>query len=44
MSSMDSNMKMMRKALERSWGFARGFFRFSFRDSIKHPSKITHRK
>jgi len=37
-------MKMMYKALERSWLFARGWCRFSFRDSIKHPSKATHRK
>ena len=44
MSSLDSNMKMMRKALDHSYAFARGLCRFSFRDSIKHPSKITHIK
>ncbi len=44
MSSLDSNMKMMRKALERSYAFSRGLCRFSFRDTIKHPSKITRKK
>ena len=44
MSSLDSNMKMMRKALDYSYAFVRGLYRFSFRDSIKHPSKTIHRK
>ena len=35
---------MMRKALDYSYTFVRGLCRFSFRDSIKHPSKIIHRK
>jgi hypothetical protein len=44
MSSLDSNIKMMRKALDRSYVFIRGLCRFSFRDTIKHPSEIIHRK
>lgn len=35
---------MMRKALEHSYAFIRGLCRFSFRDTIKHPTKITPRK
>ena len=35
---------MMRKALDHSYAFIRGLCRFSFRDSIKHPSKTIHRK
>ena len=37
-------MRMMRKALEHSYSFIRGLYRFSFRDRIKHPSKLLHRK
>jgi heme/copper-type cytochrome/quinol oxidase subunit 2 len=44
MNSYDSSNRMMRKALENSYVFVRGLCRFSFRDTIKHPSKIIHRK
>lgn len=44
MSSYDANMKMMRKALDYSYAFIRGLYRFSFRNSIRHPAKIIHKK
>jgi hypothetical protein len=39
----NSNMSMMKNALDHSWIFVRGLSRFSFRDSIKHKSKVIHR-
>lgn len=44
MHSYDANMKMMKKALDYSYAFIRGLTRFSFRNSIRHPSKIFHKK
>lgn len=36
-------MGMMRAALDRSWIFVRHLARFSFKDSVKHKSKVIHR-